>query len=258
MRARVLIIFILASLISVFAAKANESVYMNAWDRANTAYVNGKYGDAIEIYDSILNAGYTSQKLYYNIGNAYFKQGEIANSILNYNRALLLDPSDVDARYNLRIANSYIKDNIEAVPEFFLFKWIKAWRSTLSSDAWAVSSLVFLTITLSLVLVYLLSSRLRLRKAGFYLAIITLIITVFSVVFATAEKQKQLKSEEAIIMISAAPVKSSPDNSSTDIFILHEGTKVKVVSSLGEWREITIADGNKGWILESSIEAIRK
>lgn len=228
------------------------------WDRANTAYVNGEFDSAISIYDSLLTAGWNGAKLYYNLGNAYYKKQQIGNAILNFNRALMLDPSDSDVRHNLAIANNYVKDNIEKVPEFFLVTWVKAWRSSLSSNAWAVTSLVLLFLTLGAVLVYLLSGRLVLRKVGFYVAIVGLFLTIFAIIFAATEKREQLHSNDAIIMISSTPVKSSPDAASKDIFILHEGTKVEIVSKLGEWCEIMIEDGNKGWIKGSVVEQIRE
>lgn len=236
----------------------SEESLIQIWDRANTAYVNGDYNRAIATYDSILVAGYSGKKLYYNLGNSYFKKQMIGKSILNYNRALLLDPSDTDVKHNLMIANNYVKDNIDKLPEFFVTTWMRAWRSSLSSNAWAATSLALLAVTLGAVLVYLLSGRLVLRKTGFYVALLGVFLTVCSIVFAASEKRKQLSTNDAIIMLSSAPVKSSPDKSSKDIFILHEGTKVDIVSSLGEWCEIVIADGKKGWILETSVETIRR
>ena len=227
------------------------------WDRANTAYVNGQFDNAIAIYDSLVAGGWRGAKLYYNLGNAYYKKQQIGNSILNYNRALMLDPSDSDVRHNLAIANNYVKDNIEKVPEFFLITWVKAWRSLMSSNAWAATSLVLLLITLGAVLVYLLSERMVLRKVGFYLAFVGLVLTVFAIIFATSEKREQLRSNDAIIMTSSTSVKSSPDTASKDIFILHEGTKVEIVSTLGSWCEIMIEDGNKGWRKVSAVEKIR-
>lgn len=227
------------------------------WDRANAAYVKGDYATAAAGYDSIFAAGYSSLKLYYNMGNAYFKDGKIGKSILFYNRALLLDPSDKDTRYNLAVANTFVKDNIEAVPDFFLTRWMRALRTSMSSNSWAAASLFLMAVLSASALLYLLSERLVLRKTGFYTGICAFALFVMAISFSIIERHEILNSPDAVIMSTAAPVKSSPDNASKDIFILHEGTKVRIVSTLGQWREIEITDGNKGWITETAIETIR-
>ncbi len=248
---------ILAIVLFLGVISARSQSLDQLWDEANTAYINADYQAAIATYDSILATGNVSYKIYYNLGNAYFKEGKIGPSILNYNRALRLAPSDQDIKYNLRVANSYVKDKIEHVPEFFLKTWFRALRMSLSSNTWAAISLILLICMLACVLLYLLATKLLLRKSGFYGAITLLLLFIFSVVSASIGRRELTHAEEAIVMSSAAPVKSSPDNSSKDLFVLHEGTKVRVLNSLEEWREISIADGNKGWIPNSAIELIQ-
>ncbi len=243
---------VLLSCLSGHAQPAPEAI----WDRANTAYINSDFDGAIHGYDSIVQAGYSSYKLYYNLGNAYFKAGQIGESILNYHRALRLAPSDADVKHNLLVANSFVKDNIEKVPEFFLKTWLHNLRLSVSSNTWAIISLIALTGAMAAMLIYLLAGRISWRKSGFYTAIIALVVFFVSMGFSIKERRELLHSSEAVVMSSAAPVKSSPDNSSKDIFVLHEGTKVKVLGSLDQWREIAIPDGNKGWILVSAIETI--
>ena len=196
------------------------------------------------------------ENLYYNLGNAYFRDGKIGKSILNYERALDLRPADDDARHNLSVANSYVKDKIDNVPEFFLVTWVRSLRMSLSSNAWAAISLILFAITLSAVLLYLLSGRLAIRKTGFYTGIIALLLFLLSLSFSSAERRQILHPEYAIVMHSSASVKSSPDNGSKELFIIHEGTKVKVVREIGQWKEIMIADGNKGWMNSDAIEMI--
>lgn len=251
-------IIILILLLTGVAARAqfSEQELVAVWDRANTAYANADYSRAIVTYDSLVVAGYTGKKLYYNLGNAWFKNGGIGRAILNYNRALKIDPSDPDTRHNLKIANAHIKDNIEAVPEFFLASWIRSWRRSMSTDAWAVVSLVTLAVMLAAILVFLLSNRLLLRKTGFYTALAAFAICMFAVYFSIGQKRDIESSDNAIVTASAIAVHSSPDKSSKEIFMLHEGTKVEILESLGEWKEIAIADGNKGWIHRSAIEII--
>ncbi len=246
---------IITCLLAAFTARAEFDADA-AWDRGNNAYVQGDYELAADIYDSIRNAGYVSSRLYYNLGNAYFKMGRIGPSVVNYNRALKINPSDADTRHNLRVASAYVKDKIDSVPEFFLRTWIRAWRQSMSSNGWAVLSLVMFAVAMGLVLLYLLSGRLSLRKAGFYGALVALLLAFVSVAFAAGQKNDILDSGEAVVMGNAVSVKSSPDNTSKDIFIIHEGTKVRIEGRLNQWVEISLADGNKGWVTESAVEVI--
>ncbi len=235
---------------------AGERDLEKAWDEANTAYVNADYAAAAEGYERLLAEGYESGALYLNLGNAYFKRGMNGKAILNYHRALKLAPGDEDVRYNLSIANTRVQDRIESVPVFFLRRWFVSLGDSLGGNAWAVASLVFFALTLVGAGAYLLLQRTSWRKAGFFGAVASLSLFVLSAVYAAESRRERTNPSEAIVMRSAAPVKSSPDGDSKDIFVLHEGTKVGVVGALGEWREIRIADGNKGWIAASAIESI--
>lgn len=247
---------LLAVFAGVTSSQAQDFDLDAVWDRANAAYVASDYSKAIVTYDSIAEMGYMGKKLYYNLGNAWFKNGGIGQAVLNYNRALKIDPSDPDVKHNLRVAGAHVKDKIEAVPEFFLAGWIRGWRQTMSTNGWAVVSLAMFAVMFASVLLYLLSKRMSRRKVGFYCALFSLVVGLFAVAFSVGQKRELTAADEAVVMIGAAPVKSSPDTASKDIFILHEGTKVEILGTLGQWNEIAIADGNKGWIRRDAIEVI--
>ena len=226
------------------------------WARANAAYSNGSYREAIALYETLLSEGVHSDKLYYNLGNSWFKQGRMGKAILNYNRALLLDPMDEDTQYNLAMANARIVDKIDAVPEFFLKGWLRDLGLLLSSNAWAVLGLVFLGLTFAAVILWLLSNTLTLRKVGFYGGLLSLFFCLACTFYAHFQRTRLLYSPEAVVMNLVAPVKSSPGSGSKDIFVLHEGTKVRMLERLDGWTEIVLSDGNKGWITSNAIEAI--
>lgn len=250
---RILILFA----VMVCAASGVRAADFNAlWDRANTAYVNADYEGAIQAYDSIIAGGMVSSKLYYNLGNAYFKSGHTGKALLYYHKAQRIAPSDKDIAYNIAVANGYVKDRIEPMPEFFGTRWVRALRTSASSNTWAVVSIVVLALMLISLLLYLLPFGIRLRKTGFAFAVVFFAVLCVTVSFASVERSRYLNPSEAIVMSSAASVKSSPDASSKDIFVIHEGTVVSVIDHLGNWTEVSIADGNKGWILNSSIALI--
>lgn len=242
---------------SVAVAGAAQSDDMDAvWGKANTAYINANYVEAIDGYESILDSGMESAALYLNLGNAYFKRGMNGKAILNYHRALRLSPSMEDADYNLAVANARVQDKIDAVPVFFIARWVGGLKNAMSGNAWAAASLVLLALVMAAVITYMLSERIGLRKTGFYGGILCAIAMIFSMVFASDLRRSGLHPDEAIVMAGAVAVKSSPDAGSKDIFILHEGTKLRVLGALGDYREIMIADGNRGWLTASSIELI--
>lgn len=226
------------------------------WTEANTAYVNGDFATAIDRYRTIAERGYVSPALHYNLANALFKQGRLGESILHYHRALQLSPGDEDIRYNLAIAEERTKDSIEQVPEFFVTTWLRALRRTMSGNGWTALSLVALAAAAVAVLFYLLASRLWMRKAGFYATVVLAVLFVAATRFALLERREAIDRRGAVVMSSSASVKSSPDGKATDLFVLHEGTTVRITHTLGDWCEVLIADGKKGWIERSRIEII--
>lgn len=241
-------------LMSVVGATAQTSV--ERWEVGNKAYIEGNYDKAIEEYTAILDGGEYSMKLYYNLANAYFKKGANGKAILYYNKALRIAPSQEDIRHNLALAEAQTKDRIAVIPEFFLNRWLRTVRNSMSCMVWSVLSLVAFGVLLAFALLFLLASRLRWRKLGFYGALCAFVLFVVMTSFAVSSRNDMLSHNEAIVMGTAISVKSSPDRSATDLFVLHEGTKVKVLSEVDEWCEVVIADGKKGWTLKSNVEEI--
>lgn len=238
------------------AAADDREFCRTAWDEGNKAYIDGDYKRAIERYNSIIDRDRYSVKLYYNLANAYFKVGETGRAILYYNKALKLAPSNDDVRYNLAIAEAQTKDKIAVVPEFFLNRWMRGIRNSMSCTAWSVLSLAAFAAVFAFALLFLLSGRIAVRKTGFYGALAALLAFVVTASFAIAERRDMLRREQAIVMSSAISVKSSPDRSATDLFVLHEGTKVRIATEIDGWYEIVIADGKKGWTESRNIEQI--
>ncbi|MEE4196130.1 MAG: tetratricopeptide repeat protein [Bacteroidales bacterium] len=251
-RISAIFILFLLNLVSVHA----ENQQIQWLDSANQAYTKGNYMQAINHYEMILQNGYESAALYYNLGNAYYKQNIIDKAILNYERALLLKPNHEDIRYNLQIANQLTIDRIEKLPEFFLSAWIKTIRNWFSSDKWALISLGSFVFTLVFISLYLYTRKYGLKKFSFWLGLVCFMISIFSLIFSYQQKQRIVLKDTAIVMSPSVTVKSSPDQSGTDLFILHEGTKVWLHDQVGEWKEIRLSDGSKGWIKVESIEEI--
>ena len=226
------------------------------WEQANAAYNSGDYAQAQSLYEAIAAMGLQSAPLYYNMANAYFKQDDIAHAILYYHRALRLEPADEDIRHNLEYAEQSTKDIIDEIPEFFLFAWMRSLRDVMGGNAWTIISLLLLVVTLATAIVYLLAQRLSVRKMGFYLMAVCGILFVVTTAFAMSSRGVVKNHTEAVVMSSSVSIKSSPDRSSTELFVLHEGTTVTTGNEVDGWIEIRIADGRKGWIELSRIEHI--
>jgi tetratricopeptide (TPR) repeat protein len=224
--------------------------------QANEAYTKGEFTQAIDLYKQAVEENGVSAEAYYNIGNSYYRTNKIASAVLYYERALLLSPGDKDIRFNLEIAKLKTVDKIEPVGEFFLTDWYNALRNLFSTNQWSVIALTgFILFILSLILFFF-TRKIGLKKLGFYSGLVILVLTVLANVFAYSQKKKLVDRNTAIVFSPTVTIKSSPDNSGTDLFILHEGTKVEIKSRLSAWNEIETADGNKGWIKSEEIEVI--
>ena len=224
--------------------------------RGNRAYSNGRFEDAIAAYDTLIAMGYEAPELYFNLGNACYKSNRIAPAILNYERALLLDPGDEDIRFNLEMANLYVKDKIEALPVPFFVRWIQAVVRALTCDTWALLSISSFIAFLLFLSLFLYLNRYTARKVSFWIAIVLLCVSITTLVLADQNKRMTRENEYAIIFSPSVTVKGSPDMNGTDLFVLHEGTKAKVEDRVGEWRKIKLANGNVGWVLAETIETI--
>ena len=223
---------------------------------AEEAYAKEDYTQAIELYESILKSYGESAMVYYNLGNAYYKAGKVAPAILNYERALLLNPGDSDTRFNLQVARQKTVDKIEPIGEFFLTRWIGTVEDVYSADGWAKWGVASFVLFIGCLVLFFFSKWIRLKKIGFFAGICFLLISLVANLFADSQQDKLLHRADAIVFASTVTVKSSPDASGTDLFILHEGTKVTIKSTLGEWSEIQLEDGNVGWMPSKEIQQI--
>ena len=223
---------------------------------ADSAYVQEHYQQAAKDYEALLKQG-VSADIYYNLGNCYYRMDNMTQAVLNYERALLLSPGDKDIRFNLQMARSKTIDKITPESEMFFVTWYRSLVNVQSVDSWARTALIALFGAIALALLYLFANPIWLRKVGFFGGILLLMVFLTSNLFAWQQKRNLSHRSGAIVIKSAVNVKSTPSKNGTDLFILHEGTKVTITdATMKEWKEIRVADGKEGWLETSEIEVI--
>ena len=250
--ARMLLLSVI-SLISFFSPLSTQAATKA---EADSAYAAGRYQDAIKGYESLLKHG-ASADLYYNLGNAYYRSEDITRAVLNYERAFMLSPGDKDIRHNLQMARSKTIDKITPESEFFFVTWMRSLINIMSVDAWAQMALIALALAIILALVYLFADTVWLRKIGFFGGGLLLLLFLLSNLFAFLQKQELVQHRGAIVISSAVNVKSTPAQNGTDLFILHEGTRVDIIDDqMQQWKQVRVADGKEGWVEAKQIETI--
>jgi tetratricopeptide (TPR) repeat protein len=224
--------------------------------KANEHYTKEEFKQAIDGYNQILMANIESPEVYFNLGNAYFKTKQYTLAILNYERAKLLAPDDEDIEFNLQVANQYVVDSIQELPGLFIFRWWNALVNSQTTNTWAIFSIVSFIVFLVLLGVYFFARSGDIKRISFWAGCILLILTIFTWTFAAQQKSRLVNHSFAIVMQPSVTIKSSPSEKGTNLFVVHEGLKVRITDKLGDWIEIRLADGNKGWLLTESIERI--
>ncbi|MCK5135483.1 MAG: SH3 domain-containing protein [Bacteroidales bacterium] len=250
MKKAYVILFVVMVVTEVSAT--SDSLYQ----KANGLYQQGEYETALNIYRDIINAGFESSGLYYNMGNAAYRSNSIGYSILYYEKTLKLDPSHEDAIHNLEYVSRYRVDTFEQVPELFIRSWTKAVVRSFSEQVWSILAIVLFMMLLGSVFIYLFSQRLVLKKAGFFIAMIGLALFIISLSSALAQHRNIIRPDAGIILSPSVIIRSSPSESGTELFILHEGTRVRVNEEVSGWHNIRVIDGREGWVQVNDFESI--
>lgn len=224
--------------------------------KANELYTQEKFNEAIEVYNQLLETNMESPEVYFNLGNAYYKINQFPKAILNYERAKLLAPDDEDINFNLQVANQRVVDAIEELPGIFITRWWNSLVNSQTTDTWAWVSIIAFVLFLSLAGLYFFARSGNIRRTAFWSAWVLFVFSMMTWSFASTQKSRLIDHDFAIVMQPTVTVKSSPSEKGTNLFVVHEGLKVKVTDKLGDWLEVKLADGNKGWLLTESVERI--
>ena len=224
---------------------------------ADSAYRKDDFETAAQMYESLLAMEGESPVYYYNLGNCYYKQDNIPLAIICYERAFLLDPGDADIRANLALARGKTVDKVTPPSEMFFITWAKTVVNLMSIDRWAVLAITSFVLMLVLFLTYLFANAIWIRKTGFYGAVVMLFLCIIANLAAYSQHQTLNKRDYAIVIAPSIVVRSSPNESSTELFVIHEGSKVHIEDeSMKGWREIKLEEGKVGWVPVDAIEVI--
>jgi len=254
MKCKKIAVLLTVILLVAFHALAQNPEQLAA--QAAKAYNEKQYPEAIELYNKIIAGGYESYSLYYNLGNAYFRNNDNTEAILFYEKALKFAPNNEDIKHNIEVANSKLIDKVEKVPELFYKRWWKYLLNMMSLDILAVLNILLLTSGLLLIAIYIAVSNTLIRKITFWTGLVLLVLFGVGTLAASQRNHYLTLQHEAIVFEPTVNIKSSPDENSKDIFVLHEGTKVVLLDVVADWQEIKIANGSIGWIKMSDLKKI--
>jgi tetratricopeptide (TPR) repeat protein len=245
---KILFIFLLTT--QVFFAQ-------NGFEKGNALYQKGNYKDAITAYESVLDSKKQSAELYFNLGNCYYKLNKVAPSIYNYEKALVLNPSDVEIQNNLKFAHKLQIDEIKEMPKVGFAKLIRDFTGNFHYNTWAWISVSFSFLFLLFFLGYYFSQITVSKRIFFFGMFIVVFLILISVLSAIFEKNNYETEKPAIVFAEVVAVKSEPKTSSSDVLVLHEGTKVFVLEVLDNWKKIQLTDGTEGWIENNAIKEVK-
>ncbi len=240
----------------VFASFAQNDELTSIFDDANKLYLEQKYTAAITKYESVIKNGYENGELYFNLGNAYYKSGKIQNAILNYERAKRFMPNDEDVQFNLALANAHLIDKVEAIPELFVYEWADYFLTIVSLETMVTMMYILFILTLASFSIFLFARTYEQKRYSLLIGMVLALFLVIGVANFTIQSYRESNTEFAIVMTDVANIKSAPDRSGNDLFVIHRGLKVQVLDSVNRWKKIRLVDGKVGWIPEAEVEAI--
>lgn len=234
----------------------SASLYGNTFEEANRYYSVKQYDKALEIYLELLKQNALSANLFYNIGNCYYRLNQIGYAILYYEKAYKLNPDDESILKNLKITNSKTIDKITPISKLFIYQWYDDLIQGNYLKAFSLWSILFIWVSVGFAILFFITKKSSTRKISFYLSIISFLAFLVMIWFGFQSYEFQKNSQNGVLLVQSIYVKSSPDNNSSDLFIIHEGTKFELKDNLSGWYKIRLANGATGWIEEKSFGKI--
>jgi tetratricopeptide (TPR) repeat protein len=252
MKKLILIVLItILSEISVFSQTPQER-----YAEALKSYSEENYATAAEQLQYLYNEGYTNFEVCYNLGNAYYKTKDVASAILYYERAKQIKPNNNDVNHNIEVANKLTIDKIETIPEMFYTRWWNSFTYIFTPKTWIIINVVLLGLFLLVISSIILSKKVYRKKVCIWISLVLLLLFIVTTCVCVTCNAKYDKNDQAIVFTQTRVAKSSPTESSIDLFVVHRGTKVRINDKVGDWIEIVLSNGKQGWIKEADVQII--
>jgi len=230
----------------------------NSFEKGNALYQKGQYKEAVQVYEDIIKEDkQESAELYFNLANSYYKLNKVAPSIYNYEKALVLKPHDPQTLNNLKFAKKLTIDEIKEVPKVGFARLIQNFTGIFHYNTWAKISVGIAFAFLLSFIGYYFSQLTLSKRIYFAVMFILLVALVLSVSAGMSEKDHFDNDRPAIVFSELSEVRSEPQKAGAAIFLLHEGAKVYVIETLGQWKKIELTDGTEGWIDGSTIKEVK-
>jgi tetratricopeptide (TPR) repeat protein len=249
------ILYLVIWLILPLVSFGNDQV-QTLFAKGNAYYAKAQYKDALSAYQQVLDEGYQSAAVYFNMGNASYKSGDIPSALLYYEKAHKLSPGDEDIKFNIRFANLKTTDKIDEAPEFFLANWWKAFILSFSVGTLAMLSIILVLFGSGVLILYFFTNSVTIKKSSFYTSIILFCLCFLTIFMANRQVSYFNGHRQAIIFSSSVTIKNAPVERSGTLFVLHEGTKVNILENSNGWIKIRLANGNEGWIRMTDVKEI--
>ncbi|GJQ61938.1 MAG: hypothetical protein SCALA702_09910 [Melioribacteraceae bacterium] len=246
-----LIFALFISLVAILSAQPETLLR-----EGNELYKAEDYSGALNKYSAVLNEGFESPVLYFNLGNAHFRSGNLGEAILFYEKGLKLSPGDEDIEYNLAIAKARTVDKIEEIPQIFLVEWWDTLLASFSVSTWGIFLLLWFVLFTIAVAIFITAKSGVLQRIGFWSGAVFLSFTIIVGLFLFADYTRETSRIEGVLLSEVVSVKVSPDKNSNDAFILHEGVKFRIEDNVGDWSRIKLSDGKVGWVNKTTYEII--
>lgn len=224
--------------------------------KAENAYDTKKYKVAIEAYEELIKQGFTSYQLYFNLGNAYYRNNNLGKAIYNYELARKLEPNDEDVRINLGMASAKTIDKIDAKENFFITAVKSNILSSFTTTTWAWLSILSITLSALLFFPFIHSTVLTVKRISFMFSMVFLIAFFITYLLGFSALRDRYENKFAIILNPEIKVLNEPTATGKSKFTLHEGTKIRVIESNSDWMLIKLDNGNEGWVKLSEIGVI--
>lgn len=255
------IILLIVAALNILAASA-----MSLAQRADSAYSAENYRLAIDLYQQSIATDGVSGEVYYNLGNAYYRDGKLGQAVLSYERSLRINPTDADARDNLAFVRSRIQDRPEEDTAFIAGLHRSLVRS-MTANAWAWTAFGVFLLLMGAVTLYIFSKQVALRKTGFFGGIVLLLLFGYSLMVASDATEAATSRNRAVVVVPSTQLSSAPRaprSASDKIVTIHEGTAVEIVDSVATpddprspmWYNVKINNNTKAWLRSADVERI--